>query len=252
MTVAQMYAALNMDNFPTTGLITADSMCLAVDIAHAGATEIPDSPNAGSYVVAQAGVKSVDASLNAEKKTNAYIRQGKSTTKTGTQRTFTIDADRYSGDEFQDFALSNEIKFAVGQACVVPYIYFDIGTGKGESGLASIIVDTDGSGGAEENSGVSISLEKAGPAPVEFEYSVKTVSSIAMLNNPTKTTYTVGESLNVSGGQITVTYSDTSTRTVNITDSMCSGFDSSEAGTSTVTVTYSGKTTTFSCTITSS
>lgn len=247
-----MYAMLNMDNFPTEGLITADSMCLAVDIAAAGATEIPDEPNAANYVVAQAGVKSVDASLNAEKKTNAYIRQGKSTTKTGTQRTFTIDADRYSGDEFQDFALSNEIKFAVGQACVVPYIYFDVGTGKGESGLASIIVDTDGSGGAEENSGVSISLEKAGPAPVAFEYSVKTVSSIAMLNDPTKTTYNVGESLDVSGGQITVTYSDATTRTVNITTAMCSNFDSSTAGTSTVTVTYHEKTTTFDCTITAS
>ena len=251
MKVSEMYAQLNIENFPVQGLITADCMCLAVDISAVGATEIPISPNYGNYVVVQAGVKSVDASLNAEKKTNAYIRQGKSTTKTGTQRTFSIDADRYSGDEFQDFALSHEIKYAVGQACVVPYIYFDIGTGKGESGLASIVVDTDGSGASEENSGISISLEKAGPAPVEFEYSVKTVSSIAMLNNPTKTTYNVGESLNVSGGQITVTYSDTSTRTVNITTPMCSGFDSSEAGTSTVTVTYGGKTTTFSTTIVS-
>lgn len=249
MNVSEMYSMLNLENFPVQGNITADSMCLAVDITNAGATEIPANPNYGNYVVVQAGIKSVSASLNAEKKTNAYIRQGKSTTKTGTQRTFSIDADRYSGDAFQDFALSHSIKYAVGQACVVPYIYFDVGTGRGESGLASIVVDTDGSGASEENLGVSISLEKAGPAPVEFTYTVATVSSIAMLNEPTKTTYTVGESLNVSGGQITATFSDSHTRTVNITDVMCSGFDSSTAGTSTVTVTYSGKTTTFDCTI---
>lgn len=250
MKVTEMYAALNLDNFPSEGLITADSMCLAVDISAAGATTIPASPDPTKYVVVQMGTKSVSASLNADEKTNAYIRQGKSSTKVGTQRTFSIDADRYAGDEFQDFALSNSIKYGVGQAVVVPYLYFNVADGKGEKGLASIIVNSDGSGNAEENLGVSIDLKKAGPAPEEYEYTLATVSSIAMLNNPTKTTYAVGESLNVSGGQITATYSDSSTRTVNITDAMCSGFDSSEAGTSTVTVTYSGKTTTFDCTIT--
>lgn len=147
------------------GWVTADDMVLAVDIS-GDSTTTP-----ANYELVQVGVKTVDASLNAEKKTNAYIRAGKSTTKTGTQRTFAIDADRYIGDEFQDYALSHAVKYGVGQACVVPYIYFDRLTGKGEKGKVSIVVDTDGSGAAEENSGISISLEKSGDAPVEFTYS---------------------------------------------------------------------------------
>lgn len=162
MKVSELFAEITLKP-DFNGFITADDMVLAADIT-GKASSVDD------YEVIQMGVKSVDASLNAEKKTNAYIRAGKSTTKTGTQRTFGIDADRYIGDAFQDYALSHEIKYGVGQSCIVPYAYFDRITGKGEKGKASIIVDTDGSGGAEENSGVSISLEKAGEAPAEFTY----------------------------------------------------------------------------------
>lgn len=163
MTVSELMTGITVDP-DFEGWVTADDMVLAVDITGTAAT-------VGDYVVVQVGVKTVDASMNAEKKTNAYIRAGKSTTKTGTQRTFAIDADRYIGDDFQDYALSHAVKYGVGQACVVPYAYFDRLTGKGEKGKASIIVDTDGSGAAEENSGISISLEKSGDAPVAFTYS---------------------------------------------------------------------------------
>lgn len=163
MTVSELMTGITVDP-DFEGWVTADDMVLAVDITGTAAT-------VGDYVVVQVGVKTVDASMNAEKKTNAYIRAGKSTTKTGTQRTFAIDADRYIGDDFQDYALSHAVKYGVGQACVVPYAYFDRLTGKGEKGKASIIVDTDGSGAAEENSGISISLEKSGDAPVAFVYS---------------------------------------------------------------------------------
>ena len=79
--------------------------------------------------------------------------------------------------------------------------------------------------------------------------SAATVSSIAMKTQPTKTTYSTGESLDVTGAVITATYSDSSTQDVNVTTAMCSGFDSSTTGSKTVTVTYEGKTTTFTVTV---
>lgn len=74
-----------------------------------------------------------------------------------------------------------------------------------------------------------------------------TLSSIAVTTKPTKLTYTVGESLNTSGMVVTATYSDKSTKAV--TGYTLSGFSSSKVGTSTVTVTFEGKTATFSTTI---
>lgn len=71
-----------------------------------------------------------------------------------------------------------------------------------------------------------------------------TVSSIAVQSKPTKTVYTVGEAFNSSGLSIKVNMSDGTSKTVT------SGFtvsspDMTTAGTKTVTVTYQGKTTTF-------
>lgn len=162
MKVSELFADITLD--PSfEGFVTTDDMVLAVDITGKAAS-------VDEYEVVQMGIKNVDSSLNAEKKTNAYIRAGKSTVKTGTQRTFSIDADRYMGDGFQDYALSHAVKYGVGQKCIVPYAYFDRLTGKGEKGTASIIVEKDGGGATEENSSISISLEKAGNAPTEFTY----------------------------------------------------------------------------------
>ena len=75
-----------------------------------------------------------------------------------------------------------------------------------------------------------------------------TVSSIAIQSKPTKTVYTVGEKFDASGLAVKVTMSDGTTKTIT------SGFtlsnpDMSTAGTKTVTVSYSGKTTTFTITV---
>lgn len=75
-----------------------------------------------------------------------------------------------------------------------------------------------------------------------------TVSSISIQSKPTKTVYTVGEKFDASGLTVNVTMSDGTTKTIT------SGFtlsnpDMSTAGTKTVTVTYSGKTTSFTITV---
>jgi hypothetical protein len=144
------------------GFATADDMVLAVDCS------AEQNADVGDYAIVQVGAKSVTASLNPETTTSAYIRAGKSDTKTGNQRTISFELDKYHGDEFQDYA--DSIKYATGQAAIVNYVYFSILTGKGEKGQATLVLDTDGSGNAEENLAISGSLNKSGAAPEAFTW----------------------------------------------------------------------------------
>ena len=77
---------------------------------------------------------------------------------------------------------------------------------------------------------------------------VKTLSSISVCTQPTKTTYNIGEDLNTDGLELELTYNDNSTGRVT-SGFATSGFDSSTAGTQTVTVTYGGRTATFNVTV---
>lgn len=146
------------------GFITNDDWVLAVDLTSGTNTDIDD------YTVAQMGVAGLDAQLNPITVDQQYIRAGQSTTKTGTQRTFAITGDRYVGDDFQDYCFSHIIKYGVGQSVMVPYVYFNVKNGFGEKGRVSIIVNSDGSGNAGENSGISIDLKKAGSLPTYYTY----------------------------------------------------------------------------------
>ena len=74
-----------------------------------------------------------------------------------------------------------------------------------------------------------------------------TVSSIAVTTMPKKISYTVGDSYDSTGLVITATYSDKTKKV--ITDYKTTGFNSTKVGTSTVTISYEGKTTTFKVTI---
>ena len=82
---------------------------------------------------------------------------------------------------------------------------------------------------------------------VNFDVEVieNSVSNINILNYPSKTSYYLGEELDVSGLEIEAVYSDGSTSVVTVTSDMVSGFDSSVAGTQTLTVTYGDCTATF-------
>ena len=145
------------------GVATNDDFVLAVDI---GSTA---SETVGDYVVVQTGVSAVDAQLSPETEEKTYIRAGKATTKTATQRTFNLSGDRMHGDEFQDFALSFDIKFGTGQKVIRPYVYFSLLTGEGEKGTASIIVNSDGSGEAGSTAEIDIDI-MATAAPAKYTW----------------------------------------------------------------------------------
>ena len=73
------------------------------------------------------------------------------------------------------------------------------------------------------------------------DFNAPTVDSIRVNSTGHKTSYTVGSPLDVSGLTIEAAYSDQSTRTVPVTEHMVSGFDSSTAGSKTLTITYEGR-----------
>ena len=150
------------------GIILADDYVLAINIS--GEEDTPP----GEYEIVEQGLKTANGQLNPQEKTTAYIRKGQQTTKTGTQRTFSLDMDRYIGDPAQDFFDSFGIKYGTGQDCVVDYVMINRINGKGEKGKLSVIVNTDSSGASEENSGISVDLKSAGVKPEEYQYTKST------------------------------------------------------------------------------
>lgn len=88
---------------------------------------------------------------------------------------------------------------------------------------------------------------KAGPAVmVTVPQGPITVTSIAIGSSSHKTSYKVGEPLDVTGLTLTVTMSDNSQYLVPVAAGMVSNFDSSTAAQSqTLTITYGGKTVTY-------
>lgn len=144
------------------GFVTNDDWVLAVGIGEVSSED--------DYTVVQVGVSGVDPQLNPATEDKNYLRVGSSTQKTSTQRSFAITGDRYIGDKFQDYCCTLKIAHGVGQAVVVPYAYFCLLTGRGEKGVASIIVNSDGGGEAGASSAVSIDLKSTGAKPSDYVY----------------------------------------------------------------------------------
>lgn len=166
MKLSELMANATIDS-TFEGVVTNDDWVLAVDC---GETPAADFDSVQDFAVVQLGVAGLDSNLNPITQDKVYLRAGQSTTKTGNQRSFSISGDRYVGDEFQDFALSHSIKYGTGQKVVRKYVYFNIISGTGEQGEASIIVNSDGSGEAGNSSEIDIELRKAGSAPTEFSW----------------------------------------------------------------------------------
>ena len=78
----------------------------------------------------------------------------------------------------------------------------------------------------------------------------KSLSSIAVTTLPTKTSYLEAkDTLDVTGGKITLYYNNDTSETIAMTSYMVSGFNNTKVGSQMLTVTYDGKTATFDVTI---
>ena len=66
-----------------------------------------------------------------------------------------------------------------------------------------------------------------------------------VLTPPTKVKYVEGQSLDLTGGKVIVSYNDDTSEKIDLTSDMVSGYDKDHLGKQTITVTYQGKTATF-------
>lgn len=146
------------------GVVTADDMVLALNLASTPAT----SPT--GYIVCDDGITEQSGSLDAQTTDKQYIRRGKVTNKTSTARGFNIAGDRIVGDAFQDAILAHAVKFGNGQKVVFDYVYFCSLTGKGEKGKVSVVVSDDLAGAAGEDATFGATLTSRG-TPAEYTYS---------------------------------------------------------------------------------
>ena len=82
-------------------------------------------------------------------------------------------------------------------------------------------------------------------ATFEVEVIKKEATKIELVTPPDKVEYIRGQKLNLEGARIKVTYNDGDTKLIDVTEKMCSGFDSSLLGQKIVTITYENKTVSF-------
>ena len=159
MTVSETLAALKTQKgiepkASYTGTEDTDDFIFAVQ------TDSSSQTKESAWIVCADHVKEHSGALNASTTDEAFIRTGTVTT---------INGNRCVGDDFQDFALSHKIKYGTGSDVIVPYIYFSIRTGKGESGSASLIVTSDVGGAANASATFAMDVKAVG-TPVEFDY----------------------------------------------------------------------------------
>lgn len=156
----------------------------------------------------------------------------------------------YYSSTSSSYALKYEIFLIEGQILFINVV--QVPTDNSYTGTSSI---TDGKTTTNLNISVSstvpisILVKNAGVSQeITYEkYSDLVIASITVSKMPDKTTYYQKELFDKTGLEISGT---TSTgETVSVTDYELSGFDSSSAGTKTITVTTSGKTTTFEITV---
>lgn len=157
------------------GIANTDDFVLAIDIT--GPAEDGTPADVGDYEVVQGAVGGVDASLESETSDKTYIREGRSTNKTSTQRTFSVSGDRKHGVAFQDFCFSHAIKFGSGAKVVRNYVYFSMLTGEGEKGTAAIIVNSDSSGDAGNTAEFDVDIS-ATKLPEAYTYTKATEVSV--------------------------------------------------------------------------
>lgn len=151
------------------GIETANDFVLAIQ-TDAKQTKKSD------WIVCADHVKEHSGALNATTNDDEFIRTGPVTTKGAVQRTLAVNGNRCVGDAFQDFILSYKIKFGSGADVIVPYIYFSLRTGKGESGMASLILTSDAGGAAGAPATFACDVKAVGK-PDEFDYTAEAQSA---------------------------------------------------------------------------
>ena len=88
-------------------------------------------------------------------------------------------------------------------------------------------------------------IPKGSTGDITFYAKWEAASAVVTVISPARTTYKVGEELDITGGKVTVTPTSGTAKTYTMTADMLTGFDSSQAGLCQVTVTKDGYTGSF-------
>ena len=166
--------------------------------------------------------------------------------------TYTVNVDRLKVTELKLSPAPTRRAYKIGEALDLTggklYIYYNNSTYAVLDCSDPLVAN---SGFDSASAGTKTVALSFGGQSVTYDVTVAEadVVSIAVTTLPTKTAYQIGDALDVTGGVITVTYSDGRTATVAMTADMVSGFSSASAGTKTLTVTYGGRYTTFPITV---
>lgn len=172
------YMAAVAESVASTGERTGRQMVLALDCSEEGnATE-------ANYAVVANHIENHGASLNPKTVDKSYIGEGDSTLKMSTQRTFDVTGQLLRGDAFHDFICSHAIKFGVGSAVQRKYVYFDPGTGIGEKGTMTIIVNKDGAAAASDPADIDVRLASCGETE-EYTYEAESAGTTPSTNPTT-------------------------------------------------------------------
>lgn len=76
------------------------------------------------------------------------------------------------------------------------------------------------------------------------------IAGISIYSEPDKTTYQIGEKIDLTGSQIKVSYSDNTEKILDVSDDMIGAYDFSKAGEQTIVVSYGGYEAMFNVTVT--
>lgn len=144
------------------GYATNDDFILAID------TE-GSAINPSTYDIVGNGITNCEGSVNADTNDVQYIRTGKVTSRSGAQRAFKIEGERLVGDKFQDWLLSFATQFGKGAAAERKYVYFNMLTGKGETGTLMFNVSDTQTGDPLNRAGFSADASSVG-TPTEYTY----------------------------------------------------------------------------------
>lgn len=163
MKLSEFMAAV-VPNANAAGEITANRMMLAVDCSTTG-----NGTDPGDYEIAWVHTENLGAAINPKTADKSYLYEGESTIRTGAQRTFSITGQRYKGDAFQDFVCGHGVVFGTGNAVLRDYVYFNVDTGVGEKGKATISVKKDGAAASGNATDIEVDLYAVG-TPAEYTY----------------------------------------------------------------------------------
>lgn len=162
MTVAELMKDITPNEAYADFCLNKDFV-LAFDL---GSTE---NAAVDTYAVVSQGINDRSANLNPEEEENDYFHIGKWTTRTGVGRTFEFSGHYHAGDPLQKHLMSHDFKFGLGNKIELPYVYFNMFTGKGEKGTAMVSVQSDGGGAPSEKAAISIKASAQG-TPAEYTY----------------------------------------------------------------------------------